>query len=965
MKALAELSDAHLILLAIQLCVNGDVSALPRLQSHFRNAPSSDIFFRITLTFLPESTEPSRYISVIENLANGYSPQPVDENDDVDAASVGELSTRAARKEVQRLHLLPLRYPGHKDEESGSSLVQFLIHRAHRIDSQSGLQPFILELLQPFLHTSEYLQTWFISTALPLLRFNYEYHYENGVELSLEIIESLDSGSAVNILLSKTDRRDRGGDVGRDLRGLVGPWMYGHARSKRRKLNQLQHSGSIAIFENRNPSDVSERSGWQDVNEWMLSTSIRDFPLAVEAVEQWGGPEDIDFGGYNKPEGLVPTHADTQLALNYGQAALAAIYATTEATPETLDGSCRILSRIASLLDIPGHSILRIFENDLEPLNLDLTALSDVSRAAILQNALLEHSNPLTSPNPHTIAFTDAILVSIRTLNSFGHAISCRGAADICLLANDEMQLAELRSVLETLQRDHKTGRDWRKIRLQLLWLRYWGYSVHTEEREAKPRPGHGLFWRVPLVLLEGDVLKAMLNARQYELAVELYAKNLSSSPLPPSQVEIAVTDAILTSYDNATNGNKTRGGIKRASEMLKSFGPYFPQSESIRQITALISATHSLSFYSLTLQHGVPFQPVSIRAHHDPLSLIGKVLEQNPKAYTELDNLIAIGRHLVTAGFPACPKNDDDPMHNQKASSREEELLASDRRIISLSISAALESNDFDTAYSYVLTRLAPPSITSNSATATGDDVSWRAAYNAGRHRSTIAEPTNPPLQSQILRLSQRMELLSLALILAPSPEHLPEILAVWRRCDEEMTSLRAQETAEAESWDTRGDSMTSSSNLPGGFGPSDAELDALETERAKRSRTGHAKRASHFAGAYGEAPMGLFEVARGAAQAISKSAFPLRGPEAVGAAGASAAGRASSDSRRISMDTVGTDEWSGGEGGGSGRVRKRDVVSSMVTGGLASGLGWVLGAHPVNNNHNNANANAHVDGQ
>ncbi|KKZ61803.1 hypothetical protein EMCG_00530 [[Emmonsia] crescens] len=961
MKALAELSDAHLILLAVQLCINGDVSALPRLLFQFHGTPSADIFFRIILTFLPESTEPSRYISVLESLANGSAPQPAGEDHDIDIASVGGLSTSAARKEVQRLHLLPLRYPGHAEDEPGSPLVQFLIHRAHRIDSESGLQPFIIELLQPFIHISEYLQTWAISTALPLLRFNYEYHCENDVALTLEIIQSLDSGSAVNILLSKTDRRDRGGNVGRDLSGLIGPWMYGHAKSKRRKLNQLEHSGSISIFDNRNASSGSRTSGWQDVNEWLLSTSIRDFPLAIEAVEQWSGPEDIDLGGYDKPERLVLSNDETQLALNYGQAALAAIYATTEATPETLDGSCRILSRIASLLEIPGHSVLRIFENELEPLNLDLTALSDISRGAILHNSLLEPSNPLTFPTTHSISFTDAILVSVRTLSSLGHAISCRSAVDICLLASDEMQLSELRSVFETLRRDRRPGCDWRKIRVQLLWLRNWGYSDQSKEHEAKPRPGHGLFWRIPLVLLEGDILKTMLNARQYALAVELYAKTLTSSPLPPAQIETAVTESIFASYDNATNGNKTRGGIKQASEMLESFGPYFPHSKSFRQIKALISATHSLSFYSLTLQHGVPFQPVSIRVHHDALSLIGKVLEQNPKAYTELDNLIAIGRHLVTAGFPARPRDDDDHMHTNAPPSREEELLASDHRIISLSISAALESNDFDTAYSYVLTRLAPPSILSNAAIVKGDDVSWRAAYNAGRHRSNIAEPTNKPLQSQILRLSQRMELLSLALILARSPENLPEILAVWRRCDEELTSLRARESAEAENWDARGDNMTSSSNLPGGFGPSDAELDALETERAKRSRTGHAKRTSRLAGGYEEAPMGLFEVARSAAQAISKTAFPLRGSESVVTA-ASSAGRASSDSRRISMDTIGTEEGSGGEGDAGGRVRKRDVVSSMVTGRLASGLGWVLGAQPVNNN--NANANANVDG-
>ncbi|PGH17727.1 hypothetical protein AJ79_00868 [Helicocarpus griseus UAMH5409] len=949
MTALSELSDAHLILLAVQLCINGDVSALPRLQSRFRGTPSVDIFLRIILTFLPESTEPARYTSVLENLANGSASQSAEEDADIDTASVSELSASAARKQVQRLHLLPLRYPGHQiQDESERSLVQFLIHRAHRIDSESGLQPFILELLQPFIHTSKYLQTWAISTALPLLRFNYEYHCENDVALSLEIIESLDSGSAVNILLSKTDLQDKGGDVGRDLRGLVGPWMYGNASSKRRKLNQLERLGSISIFDNQNNSTESRTSGWQDVNEWLLSTGIRDFPLAVEAVEKWSGPQDMDLGGYGEPSEPVLSDDQTQLVLNYGQAALAAIYATTETTPVSLDGSCRILSRVASLLDIPGHSILRIYQNELEPLDLDLTSLSDISRGAILQNALLEPSNPLTLPTLHSVSFLDAILVSIRTLNGFGHAISCRTAADTSLLASNEMQLSELRSVFETLQRDHKSGHDWRKIRLQLLWLRDWGCSGQSREHKMRARAGHGLFWRVPLVLLEVDVLKAMLSARQYALAVELYAKPLSSSPLPPEQIEAAVTESMFASYDNATNGNKTRGGIKRASEMLESFGPYFPQSDSFRQIKALIFATHSLSFYSLTLQHGVPFQPVSIRVHHDPLSLIGKVLEQNPKAYTELDNLLTIGRHLVTAGFPAHPKDNDDPIHSKSTPTQEEELLTSDHRIISLSISAALEANDFDTAYSYVLTRLSPPSIISNDP-ATKDDMSWRAAYNAGRHRPSMAESPNNPLQSQILRLSQRMELLSLALVLTPSPENLPEILAVWRRCDEEMTSLRARESAEAEHWDTRGDNIASNSTIPGGFGPPDTELDALETERAKRSRAGNARRTARLAGSYEEAPMGLFEVARGAAQAISKTAFPLRG--AVPAVAASAAGRGSSDSRRISMDTIGTEEGSGGEGG---RVRKRDVVSNMVTGGLASGIGWVLGAQPVNSGNN-----------
>lgn len=75
----------------------------------------------------------------------------------------------------------------------------------------------------------------------------------------------------------------------------------------------------------------------------------------------------------------------------------------------------------------------------------------------------------------------------------------------------------------------------------------------------------------------------------------------------------------------------------------------------------------------------------------------------------------------------------------------------------------------------------------------------------------------------------------------------------------------------------------------------------------------------------------MGLFEVARGAALALHKNAFPLRG-----AADSSAPLATRDDDRPLSPDS-------------EGRVRKRDMVSNMMTGGLVSGIGWVLGADPV----------------
>lgn len=340
-----------------------------------------------------------------------------------------------------------------------------------------------------------------------------------------------------------------------------------------------------------------------------------------------------------------------------------------------------------------------------------------------------------------------------------------------------------------------------------------------------------------------------------------------------------------------------------------------------MKQIHALIAATHALSYYSLTLQHGVPFQPVSIRVHHAPLLLIEKVLEQNAKSYTKLDDLLSIGRNLVAAGVPTKAVTHETEEEPADPPSEEQALLDSERRITSLAITSALSSDDFATAYSYIQTRLSPPSLLSapSATPATPDDISWRAVYSAGRYRSASPADPPPPLTTQITHLSQRMELLSLALALSPFPDPLPEILGAWRRCDEELASLHAREQQEEDIWDRKGDTLSS---VPGGFGRSDSERDAFDTEQQRAARRARARAALPNSHRH-EAPMGLFEVARGTAMAIHKNAFPLRGKDKDSV----------SDERPLSPD-------------GEGRVRKRDMVSNMVTSGLVSGIGWAIGA-------------------
>lgn len=47
---------------------------------------------------------------------------------------------------------------------------------------------------------------------------------------------------------------------------------------------------------------------------------------------------------------------------------------------------------------------------------------------------------------------------------------------------------------------------------------------------------------------------------------MDLYTQ--SESPLNATQVEAAVVEAIFAAYDNASNGNRTRGGMKKAYDM-------------------------------------------------------------------------------------------------------------------------------------------------------------------------------------------------------------------------------------------------------------------------------------------------------------------------------------------------------------------------------------------------------------
>jgi hypothetical protein len=377
---------------------------------------------------------------------------------------------------------------------------------------------------------------------------------------------------------------------------------------------------------------------------------------------------------------------------------------------------------------------------------------------------------------------------------------------------------------------------------------------------------------------------------------------------------------------------------------------------------------------------------------HTDPVSIIAKILEQNPKTYTQLHDLLTLGTRMVEAGLThhakTPPTPEDETTHR----------LTAERRITAMCINAALAEDDFETAYSYVVNRLAssppPPNPTST------DDYSWKAALQAGKYRRTAH--TLPPPQTHrgvgagssgglasgnadVRHLEQRIECLATALRVAPAAT-LQEIVNAFRRAEEELEVLTREEEEEEAEWDRRGDRL-GMPVMPGAFTSSSVAA----APRGRRPAGGHGQ-VHGGGGGMGAAatarrqskaeedaaPMSLFDLSRASVLSAQRNLSALSGLQrpagfgrlaggggggrpaapagaraAGGAGGGGGMGRESSDfGGRSSMDMAPLSATGSTASAGSGadaedrRVRKRDQLREAAMGTLVSGVGWLVGA-------------------
>ncbi|RYP47076.1 hypothetical protein DL768_006803 [Monosporascus sp. mg162] len=885
----ALLSPPRVVLLAVHLATKSNINSLTALASQHSKVLHKELLLRILLTCLPETLPSNEYVSLVERIESGY-PESDHEPQEVDWSSVADITDEEAIKKVRKLKLLRLAWKDAPEEALDDSITLFLIHRAYRVDEEAGLLTQLPDLIVPFLDHAPCIRTWMVSALLPLLRRNHSYYPEKPIPHTLSVFEHLDDRTAVNLLLSQTGAREEElASVGRDLRGLIGPWLYNETRWKRQEGGGEDAESGHAVGHLVCP-------GWEQVLEWLITQASCSWKIAVKAVEQWDGPGDVDWGEY----GTMWLRDEQQgyMERRYARAVLAAAYLVPESSVEALSGVNSIITKVTNLLDQDPCPALQVASALLSPFDeSDQGHILCAKNAKYMRNDLLEDSNPLTTPT--------------------GVPCTVRRAGELAFLQDEREQKAEAVRFIHSFSNRGPKNDDkyWIRARNELLWLRDWGAEESSGSAHTRSQ---GVFGQLKREYLEIECLKAFLSNARYSLARSIY-EDSPEKPLNDKVLQDTVIASAMHAYDNATNPNRGRGGLLKCDDIIHAFPKTLGEaSPEAKRIEALLSATHALGEYRLVLRQGEPFTPVILRIHSDPISIVGKVLEQNPKSYTRMQDFLRIGTNIVDAALTV--KN-NSALTPEQAS--EQKLLA-EKRITALCIDAALAEDDFETAYSYVVNRLAAASHSApkqgNVAETTptsADEYSWKAALQAGKYRRTAQtlRPTHIGTASgnlDIRHLEQRIECLSTAIRIAP-PATLPEILNIFRKCEEELNAAVIAEEAQESAWDDRGDMQA----MPGAFSKT-------VPAGVVRSGGGPAKPARQGE----EAPMSLFDLSR------------------------ASMARAQRNFTALSSLQQSKSEDAHGDAGTQQRVRKRDALREAAVGTLASGVGWLIGAQPVDRN-------------
>jgi hypothetical protein len=500
----SSLSPAKVVLLAVHFASHADITSLTQLAAEYATILRQDLLLRILLTYLPETVKSIAYVDFLECLS--HSEFKAIAGNTIDLSPLQDLSEEQASKKARKLHLLQLAKPDLVPDGQENPLVSFLFERAYKVDEEAGMLTQLPDLLLPFLDYSPAIRTWMASTILPLLRREIEYYPQDAATHTIRSFQKLPDRAAVEYLLGQTGQSDEDYPlIGRDLDGLIGPWLHNNLRWKERKEETLD----------REPEDdtrTPHSPGWEQVLEWLILQASRAWKVVVGTVEQWDGPAEVTLAPDIE---LHHTQARQRyLHESYIRAALASAYLIPEPTIEALSGAYKILKKVMILMNHEPAPSLQAAAANLPNLADSIGAITlGTKLTGHMRNDLLNASNCLTNPDSSSANLLIAIILSAYISTSLGVPCSVRSAGDLAFLKDSREQKAEFSKLIRTIAIRAPRNDDeyWLKARRELLWLHSWGRTSDSESART------GFLGAVTHAYIETEFLKALLsNSRKF-----------------------------------------------------------------------------------------------------------------------------------------------------------------------------------------------------------------------------------------------------------------------------------------------------------------------------------------------------------------------------------------------------------------------------------------------------------------
>jgi protein transport protein SEC39 len=258
---------------------------------------------------------------------------------------------------------------------------------------------------------------------------------------------------------------------------------------------------------------------WRTVCEWLLdhaATGELDY-VANAAADL---PDDID-------------------RLRFLHTCLTACYLCHQSSPSIRPNLYRIQDHLSQSLQYMNAAA--------EPISLPHPETD------LLPSQLCEFS-PLAVLNTLALKFLDQMIMSAEIIAQYSFELSLRELVTIREGA-EEVQRQLIDRLLQSGNRKTRNEAQWRKLRQSLKWLQIDSLVLGKVSGDA----------------LDSSILSALLdsssmchittsNVEAFGLARKIYVRQ---SLLPSNIVEKTILDAFYRFYDNATNGNRTRGGMK------------------------------------------------------------------------------------------------------------------------------------------------------------------------------------------------------------------------------------------------------------------------------------------------------------------------------------------------------------------------------------------------------------------